>query len=107
MEKSSLKEILHPASKCENANANYKQRRKFRNFIKHLISLTTFLSVAHGENQSLMKLFGINLLVGASVARKYCSIIESCVVTILQIRIIKQTVDVVFKAEYAELKRQK
>ena len=87
MEKRIIKEFLHPASKCENANANYKQRRKFRNFTKRLISLTTFLSVAHGENQSLMQLFGINLLVGASVARKYCLIIDSCVVTILQIRI--------------------
>ena len=67
----SLKKFLDAASKDDQGNVVYKHRRKSRNFWKLFIALTTLLSVVRGENQSLMQLFRINLLVGASIASNY------------------------------------
>ena len=64
----SLKKFLDAASKGDQGNIVYKHRRKSRNFWKLFIALTTLLSVVRSENQSLMQLFRINLLVGASIA---------------------------------------
>ena len=69
-----LKKFLDDASKGDQQIVVHKQRRKSRNFSKLFIALTTLLSVVRGENQDLMRFFGINLLVGASIASNYFSI---------------------------------
>ena len=67
----SLKEYSDAASKGNQEKAVHKQRRRSKNFLKLFIALTTLMSVVRGENQSLMQFFGINLLVGASIASNY------------------------------------
>ena len=67
----SLKKFLDAASKGDQGYVVCKHRRKSRNFWKLFIALTTLLSVVRGENQSLMRFFRINLLVGASIASNY------------------------------------
>ena len=69
--------IIVSVPQQEHANVTGKQKRKSRNFLKViLIALTTSLSVVRGENRSLMNLFGINFLVGASIASKYLNFID-------------------------------
>ena len=64
--------IIYSIPQHQHSNANGKQKRNLRNFLKViLIALTTSLSVVRGENRSLMNLFGINILVGASIASKH------------------------------------
>ena len=67
----SWKEYSDAASKGDREKDVHKQRRRSKNFLKLFIALTTLLSVVRGENQSLIQCFGINLLVGASIASNY------------------------------------
>ena len=64
--------IISSVPQHEHANICGKQKRKSRNFFKViLIALTTSLSAVRGENRSFLSLFGINFLVGASIASMY------------------------------------
>ena len=81
----SLKKNSDATFKGDQEKVVRKQRRKSKNFLKFFIALTTLLSVVRGENQSLMRFLGINLLVGASIASNYTfsylhvSIILACI----------------------------